>query len=130
MGGGARCSRRHSPRSSKIVVAESRANVSAISTNGLAISATAARFDAIAADALLGLRGCEQEAKLPFHRARQETAHAVLLPVSRLHHFCDAGSLRPAQQCEHALLLGDLLALWSFRLNRCFVGGLLGLRDN
>jgi hypothetical protein len=31
MGGGARCSRRHSPRSSKIVEAESRASNSAIS---------------------------------------------------------------------------------------------------
>jgi hypothetical protein len=29
----------------------------------------------------------------------------VLLPVCRLHHFCDAGPARPAQQCEHALLL-------------------------
>src|SRR5262245_52254072 len=98
MGGGARCSRRHSPRSSKIVKAESRTSVSAISIVSFSISATATRFDAIAADAILGLRGCEQKAKLPFHRARQETAHAMLLPVSRLHHFCDAGPIRPAEQ--------------------------------
>ena len=40
MGGGARCSRRHSPRGSKIVAAESRASHSAISIDDLAMSTT------------------------------------------------------------------------------------------
>ena len=37
----------------------------------------------------------------------------MLLPVRRLHHFCDAGPIGLAQQGEHALLLGDALDLWS-----------------
>jgi transposase len=43
--------------------------------------------------------------------ARQKSPHAVLLPVRRLHHFCDAGPIGLAQQCEHALLLGEALDL-------------------
>ena len=42
------------------------------------------------------------------------------LPVRRLHHFCDAGPIGLAQQCEHALLLGDALDLWL--VNLCFGG--------
>jgi hypothetical protein len=37
-----------------------------------------------------------------------------------LHHFLDARSRGLAQQCEHALLLGDPLAPWVFGLNWCF----------
>src|ERR1700730_15150936 len=42
----------------------------------------------------------------------QESPHAVLLPVCRLHHLFDAGPLGLAQQYEHALLLGQSLDLW------------------
>jgi hypothetical protein len=52
----ARCSRRHSPRSSKIVEAESRASDSAISIAALAMSASAPRFDAVATNAVVGLQ--------------------------------------------------------------------------
>jgi hypothetical protein len=50
MGGGARCSRRHSPRSSKIVAAESPASDSAMSIDDLPMLATATRPDAVTAD--------------------------------------------------------------------------------
>src|ERR1700732_3788880 len=112
MGGGARCSRRHSPRSSKIVAAESRASDSAISIDALAMSATATRRDAVTADVAGRFRSGQRETKLLLHRARQEPAHAVLLPVCCLHHLCDACPLRPAEESEHALLLGDALAPW------------------
>src|SRR5262245_46387305 len=120
IGGGARCSRRHSPRSSKIVAAESRASVSATSIDDFVISAAAPRLDAVAADAVFRLQGAQRKTQLPFHRACQKAAHAVLLPVCRLHHLCDARPLRLAQQAEHALLLGDVLAPWFFSLNRRF----------
>src|SRR5262245_47102158 len=63
----------------------------------------------------------QRKPELPFHRARQKAAHAVLLPVGCLHHLFDAGPLRLAQQGEHALLLGD--TLWCFSLRRCLGGG-------
>ena len=47
----------------------------------------------------------------------------MLLPVCRLHHFCDAGPRGLAQQGEHALLLGDALDLWLVNFHRCFGGG-------
>src|SRR5580693_10420431 len=94
MGGGARCSRRHAPRSSKIVAAESRASDSAISIDdlamSLAMSATATRRDAVTADVACRFRSGQRESKLLLHRARQKPAHAVLLPVCCLHHLFDA----------------------------------------
>src|SRR5271168_2632612 len=93
IGGGIRCSRRHSPRSSKIVSSDSRANVSAKSIAALAMSATATPLDAVAANAVTRLGRCQREAELLFHRAREEPAHAVLLPIRRLHHLIDAGAL-------------------------------------
>src|SRR5689334_12361333 len=133
IGGGARCSRRHSPRNSKIVAAESRASSSARLIDVLAMSAAAPRLDVVAADPVIGLDGCERETELPFHRARQKPAHAVLLPVCRLHHLFDACPIRLAQQREHALLLGEPLTacFWLPCLRRCFgSGGLRGLRYN
>src|ERR1700730_12400849 len=112
MGGGARCSRRHSPRSSKIVAAESPARDSAISIDGLAMSATATRLDAVTADVAGRFRSGQRETKLLLHRARQKPAHAVLLPVCRLHHLVDASPLGLTQQCEQALLLGHSLRPW------------------
>jgi hypothetical protein len=47
----------------------------------------------------------------------------VLLPVRRLHHLFDAGPLGLAQQCEHALLLGDALDLWFVSLPQRLGGG-------
>src|SRR6202043_3323607 len=117
MGGGARCSRRHSPRSSKIVEAESRASDSAISIGDLAMSATATRLDAVTADAGR-FRSGQRETKLLLHRARQKPAHAVLLPVCCLHHLFDAGPRGLTQQCEQALLLGDMLAPWFVAFRR------------
>src|SRR5580704_382841 len=114
-----------------MVNAESRASSFATLIAGLSMSARAPRFDAVAANAPVGLQGCEQETELLFHRARQEPAHAVLLPVRRLHHFCDAGPLRLAQQCEHALLLGHSLRPWFVSLPQRLGGGdSLGLRFN
>jgi hypothetical protein len=81
MGGDARCSRRRSPRSSKIVAAESPASDSAISIDGLAMSANATRRDAVTADVARHFRSGQRETKLLLHRARQKPAHAVLLPV-------------------------------------------------
>src|SRR5580693_10697778 len=95
-----------------MVNAESRTSAFATSIAAFSMSPTAPRFDAVAANAPVGLQGCERKAELLFHRARQEPAHAVLLPVGRLHHFCDAGPIGLAQQCEHVLLLGDSLDLW------------------
>ena len=96
IGGGARCSRRHSPRSSKIVKAESPASDSAIAIDdlamSLAMSATATRLDAVTADVACRFRSGQRETKLLLHRARQKSAHAVLLPVCRLHHLCDASA--------------------------------------
>src|ERR1700737_1705288 len=106
-----------------MVTSESRTSACATSIAALFMSANAPRFDPIAANAVVGLQGCERKTELLFHRARQEPAHAVLLPVRRLHHFCDAGPLRLAQQCEHALLLGDALDLWLVNFHRCFGGG-------
>src|SRR5690349_213332 len=97
---------------------ESRASASAISIADLSISARAPRFDSVAANAAVGLGGCQREAELLFHCARQEPTHAVLLPVCRLHHLFDAGSLGLAQQREHALLLGGSLDLWFASLRR------------
>src|SRR6202011_163922 len=99
MGGGARCSRRHSPRSSKIVAAESRASDSAIAIDDSAISATATRRDAVTADVACRFRSGQRETKLLLHSARQEPTQAVLLPVCCLHHLCDAGPLGLTQQC-------------------------------
>jgi hypothetical protein len=93
IGGGARCSRRHSPRSSKIVEAESPASDSATSIDGLAMSATATRLDAVTADVACRFRSGQRETKLLLHRARQKPAHAVLLPVCCLHHLFDASSV-------------------------------------
>src|ERR1700720_1701937 len=118
MGGGARCSRRHSPRSSKIVEVESRASDSAISIDDLAMSATATRPDAGTADVACRFRSGQRETKLLFHRARQKPAHAVLLPVGRLHHFFDTGPFGLAQEGEHALLLGHSLRPWFGSLHR------------
>src|SRR6202030_3409078 len=101
-----------------MVNAESRASSFATLIAGLSMSARAPRFDAVAANAPVGLQGCEQETELLFHRARQEPPHAVLLPVGRLHHFFDAGPRGLAQQGEHALLLGDALDLWFVGLQR------------
>src|SRR5580692_6408558 len=106
-----------------MVNSESRASACAISIAALFMSARAPRFDAVAANAPVGLQGCEQKTELLFHRARQEPPHAVLLPVRRLHHFCDAGPRGLAQQCEHALLLGDALDLWLVNFQWCFAGG-------
>ena len=50
MGGGIRCSRRHSVRSSKIVKSPSRASSTAILIAGFGISATATRLDAVTTD--------------------------------------------------------------------------------
>jgi hypothetical protein len=61
MGGGARCSRRHSPRSSKIVAAESRASDAAIAIDDLAMSATATRLDAVTADVAGRFRSGQRE---------------------------------------------------------------------
>ena len=65
------------------------------------------------------------------HRARQEPAHAVLLPVGRLHHCFDTGPFGLAQKGEHALLLGHSLSLWFVGLPQRLGGGdSLGLRFN
>src|ERR1700674_3144434 len=74
MGGGMRCSRRHSPRSSKIVAAESRASDSAISIDDLAMSATATLRDAVTADVACRFRSGQRETKLLLHRARRAIA--------------------------------------------------------
>src|SRR5580704_16587034 len=114
-----------------MVNAESRASSFATLIAGLSMSARAPRFDAVAANAPVGLQGCEQETELLFHRARQEPPHAVLLPVGRLHHFFDTGPLRLAQQGEHALLLGHSLRPWFVSLHPRLGGGdSLGLRFN
>jgi hypothetical protein len=55
MGGGARCSRRHAPHSSKIVISQSRACSIAMPIDDLAVSAATTRLDAVAADAAVGL---------------------------------------------------------------------------
>ncbi len=47
----------------------------------------------------------------------------MLLPVCCLHHLFDAGPLGLAQQCEHALLLGDAPDLGSSAFNGVFGGG-------
>src|SRR5271154_2333987 len=112
MGGGARCSRRHAPRSSKIVISQSRACSTAMSIDDLAMSATTTRLDAVTANAIIGLQRCQRKTELLFHRSCQEPTHAVLLPVCRLHHLFDASPLGSAQQCENALLLGDALDFW------------------
>src|SRR3984893_8642653 len=90
IGGGARCSRRHSPRSSKIVAAESPASDSAISIDGLGMLATPTRLDSGTADCACLFRSGQRETKLLLHRARQKPAHAVLLPGCCLHHLFDA----------------------------------------
>src|SRR3984893_2180526 len=123
MGGGARCSRRHSPRSSKIVAAESRASDSAISIDGLSMSATATRLEAVTAHVAYRFRSGQRETKLLLHRARQKPAHAVLLPVCSLHHLFDAGPLGLAQEGEPPLLLGNALALWFVTFRRRLGGG-------
>src|ERR1700724_1820387 len=92
-----------------MVTSESRASDFTISIAAFSMSARAPRFDAIAANAPVGLQGCERKTELLFHGARQEPAHAVLLPVGRLHHFFDTGPFGLAQQGEHALLLGHSL---------------------
>src|SRR6516225_10124325 len=106
IGGGARCSRRHAPRSSKRFISESRARVPATSTAALSMLAIARRFDAIAAEAIIAFQGGDRKTELLFHRARQKPAHAVLLPADGLRHLFDARSFGPAQQREHALPLG------------------------
>src|ERR1700756_4926427 len=92
MGGGIRWSRRHSPRNSKIVAAESRASSPAIPIEAFSMSATASLLDVVAADPVIGLRGCERETELSFDCPRQKAAHAVLLPAGCLHHLFDAGA--------------------------------------
>src|ERR1700732_4814446 len=106
-----------------MVASESRTSAFATSIAALSMSPTAPRFDMVAANAPVGLQGCERKAELPFHRARQEPAHAVLLPVSRLHHFFDAGPFGLAQQGELALLLGHSLRSWFVSLHPCLGGG-------
>src|ERR1700726_3365187 len=111
------------------MASESRTSASATSIARFSMSPTAPRFDAVAANAPVGLQGCERKAELPFHRARQEPAHAVLLPVGRLHHFFDTGPFGLAQQGEHALLLGHSLRPWFVSLPQRLAGGdSLGLR--
>src|ERR1700724_4930141 len=105
-----------------MVTSESRTSASATSIARFSMSPTAPRFDAVAANAPVGLQGCERKTELPFHRARQKPAHAVLLPVGRLHHLFDAGPIGLAQQCKHALLLGQSLDLWLVNFHRCFGG--------
>jgi hypothetical protein len=105
IGGGARCSRRHAPRSSKIVISQSRACSTAMSIDDLAMSATTRRLDAVTAVVACHFRSCQRETEFLLDRARQETTHAVLLPVCRLHHLFDASPLGSAQQCENAVLL-------------------------
>src|SRR6202795_3170253 len=106
-----------------MVNSESRTSAFAISIAGLSMSASAPRFDAIAANAVIGLQGCERKGELPFHRARQEPTHAVLPPVGRLHHFFDTGPFGLAQQGEHALLLGHSLDLWLVNFHPRLGGG-------
>src|SRR5580704_14954117 len=114
-----------------MVTSESRTSAFATSIAALSMSPTAPRFDAVAANAPVGLQGCERKAELLFHRARQEPAHAVLLPVGRLHHFFDTGPFGLAQECEHALLLGDALDFWFVSLPQRLGGGdSHGLRFN
>src|SRR5262249_34431834 len=109
----------------------SRASVSAIAIDVFSMSAAAPRLDAVAADAGFRLQGGQRKTPLPFYRACPKAAHAVLLPVCRLHHLFDSGSLALAQQAEHALPLGDALAPWFFSLRWHLRGGtFLGLRDN
>jgi hypothetical protein len=67
--------------------------------------AAAPRLDVVAADPVIGLEGCERKTVLPFYGARQESAHAVLLLVCRLHHLFDASPLGLAQKCEHSSCL-------------------------
>ena len=55
----------------------------------------------------VALRSGQRKTKLLLHRARQETTHAVLLPVRRLHHFFDTSLLGLTSRVEHALLLGN-----------------------
>src|ERR1700736_5991455 len=114
-----------------MVNSENRASACAISIAAWSMSARAPRFDAIAANAPVGLQGCERKTELLFHGARQEPAHAVLLPVGRLHHLFDAGPFGLAQQGEHALLLGHSLRPWFVSLPQRLGGGdSLGLRFN
>src|SRR5262249_40865243 len=110
IGGGARWSRRHSPRNSKIVAAESRASSSARSIDVFSMSAAAPRLDVVAADPRIRLGRRKRGNELPFFPARPEPPPAVLLPVCCLHHLLEARPRGLAQQCEHALLLGDPLA--------------------
>src|SRR5436853_3308426 len=97
MGGGARCSRRHLLRSSKIVISQSRACSTAMSIDNLAMSATTTRLDSVTAVVACHFRSCQRETDFLLHRAGQESTHAVLLPAYRLHHLCDARPLRPAE---------------------------------
>jgi hypothetical protein len=77
------------PRSSKMVNAESRTSDFATSIAALLfMSANAPRFDAVAASAV---RLDDVSENRAFSRCPPEPAHAVLLPVCRLHHFFDAG---------------------------------------
>src|SRR3984893_8259423 len=101
-----------------MVASESRTRAFATSIAALFMSANAPRFDAVGPNAPIGLQGCEWKTELLFHRARQEPAHAVLLPVRRLHHFFDTGPFGLAQQGEHALLLGGSRDLWFVSLRR------------
>src|ERR1700737_2603382 len=114
-----------------MVTSESRTSACATSIAALFMSANAPRFDPIAANAVVGLQGCERKTELLFHRARQEPAHAVLLPVRGLHHLFDAGPVLLAQQGEHALLLAHSLRPWFGNLPQRLGGGdSLGLRFN
>src|SRR5437868_14517100 len=97
MGGGARCSRRHLLRSSKIVISQSRACSIAMSIDDLAMSATTTRLDAVTAVIAGHFRSCQRETEFLLDRSCQESTHAVLLPVCRLHDLCDACPLRPAE---------------------------------
>ncbi len=122
---GARCSRRHSPRSSKIVAAESRASDSAISIDDLATSATATRLDAVTADVACRFRSGQRETKLLLHRppiTRARCAAASLLPASSLR----CSPLGLTQQCQQALLLGNSLDLWFVAFRRHLGGGRSG----
>src|SRR6202047_4989823 len=114
-----------------MVTSESRTSAFATSIARFSMSASAPRFDAVVGNAPVGLQGCYRKTELLFHRARQEPAHAVLLPAGRLHHFFDTGPLGLAQQGEHALLLGGSLELWFVSLPQRLGGGdSLGLRFN
>ncbi len=65
---------------------------------------------------LRGFGSCERQFRRRDSITSPYGAERMLLPVCRLHHLCDAGPLRLAQQGEHALLLCNPLTSWFVRL--------------